>query len=97
MEKKCKSGGAYRSEEGYLEEVCAFCFRDMPYGEKNGVIQQLDDGIRICEGRCEYACDYVNPYGFVPEAGCKVHDIHPIAKAYNQLQEWLGGKNRLSI
>jgi hypothetical protein len=25
-------------------------------------------------GRCGYACAYVEPYGFVPEDGCPVHD-----------------------
>ncbi len=75
MEKKfCKTGGAYRSESGYLEEVCEFCLRDMPYGEKDGAIQQLDDGSRICEGRCSYDCDYTIPYGFVPESDCPIHD-----------------------
>ena len=26
------------------------------------------------EKKCEYACGYKYPYGFVPEAGCPVHD-----------------------
>ena len=25
-------------------------------------------------GNCGYACAYVEPYGFVPEAGCPIHD-----------------------
>lgn len=25
-------------------------------------------------GECSYACDWVYPYGFVPEAGCPIHD-----------------------
>lgn len=69
----CKSGSAYRSESGYLEEVCKYCKCDMPYGEKDGTIQQLDD-IRICELGCEYECGYVYPYGFVIDTGCNVHD-----------------------
>lgn len=77
MEKKCISGGAYRSESGYIEETCKFCLRDMPYAEKDGAIQQVD-GIRKCEGKCNYACDYTDPYGFVPEAGCIVHDLPKI-------------------
>jgi len=24
---------------------------------------------------CGYACGYQEPYGFVPEAGCPVHDV----------------------
>ena len=24
---------------------------------------------------CDWACDIVEPYWFVPEAGCKIHDI----------------------
>lgn len=24
--------------------------------------------------RCGYACEYVYPYGWTPEAGCPVHD-----------------------
>ena len=28
---------------------------------------------------CGYVCGYQYPYGFVPEAGCPVHDIDPIA------------------
>ena len=23
---------------------------------------------------CDYGCDWVSPYGFVPEAGCPIHD-----------------------
>lgn len=71
--KKCITGSAYRSESGFIEEVCEHCKLDMPYGEKDGVIQQLDK-IRDCHGKCDYACDYVKPYGFVPETGCNVHD-----------------------
>jgi hypothetical protein len=26
--------------------------------------------------RCEHACGWTFPYGFVPEAGCPVHDAH---------------------
>lgn len=26
---------------------------------------------------CGYVCTYVYPYGFVPEAGCPIHDAHP--------------------
>jgi len=25
-------------------------------------------------GECDYECHYVEPYGWVPEAGCPVHD-----------------------
>ena len=25
-------------------------------------------------GKCDYACEYVEPYGWVPEADCPVHD-----------------------
>jgi hypothetical protein len=70
---KCKSGGAGRDESGYLVEFCEECKRDMPYGEKDGVVQQLDD-IRECMGKCINECDYEYPYGFVPEAGCIIHD-----------------------
>jgi len=28
---------------------------------------------------CGYVCGYQHPYGFIPEAGCPVHDIDPIA------------------
>jgi hypothetical protein len=24
--------------------------------------------------KCGFACEWVSPYGFVPEAGCPVHD-----------------------
>lgn len=24
---------------------------------------------------CGHACEYVKPYGWVPEAGCPIHDI----------------------
>lgn len=70
---KCKSGGAYRADDGFLVETCKFCLRDMPYGEKDGSIQQLDN-LRICMGACNNDCDYTVPYGFVPECGCNVHD-----------------------
>lgn len=25
-------------------------------------------------GKCGFACGYEEPYGFVPEAGCPIHD-----------------------
>ncbi len=75
MENKfCEAGGAYRSSSGYIEEVCKYCKRDMPYEEKDGAYQQLDISSRLCRGYCEQDCDYVYPYGFVPEAGCIIHD-----------------------
>ena len=30
---------------------------------------------------CGYACEYVAPYGFVPEADCPVHDAPRIPEA----------------
>lgn len=29
---------------------------------------------RFTPPKCGYACDWVYPYGFVPEAGCPIHD-----------------------
>lgn len=26
-------------------------------------------------GSCDYACHYTEPYGWVPECGCPVHDV----------------------
>jgi len=31
--------------------------------------------LRQSLGECDYACGYVEPYGWVPEADCPVHDI----------------------
>jgi len=28
-------------------------------------------------GKCGLACGYVEPYGFVPEAECPIHDRYP--------------------
>ena len=33
------------------------------------------DGQVVDPGPCDFACGYVEPYGFVPEAGCPVHDL----------------------
>ena len=29
---------------------------------------------KLYKQNCNYGCDWVVPYGFVPEAGCPVHD-----------------------
>lgn len=48
------------------------------YGE--GLAKQDKSMLRALEAlsldlRCGHACDFAHPYGFVPEAGCPVHDI----------------------
>ena len=63
QQKKCIDGGAYRGDDGYLVLTCKHCHRDMEDGED-----------RICMGKCNNECDYQSPYGFVPEAGCPIHD-----------------------
>lgn len=68
---KCKSGGAYRSQDGEIVETCAYCLLDMPYNPQSG---EFIDGIRPCLGKCPMDCDYQIPYGFVPEVGCPIHD-----------------------
>jgi DNA-directed RNA polymerase subunit RPC12/RpoP len=40
---------------------------DKPYLLNPGV---LKDGIELCS----YGCHYAEPYGFVPMAGCPIHD-----------------------
>ncbi len=43
----------------------------LPTEEKAaGIVCQLIDA----KGDCGYICEYVEPYGFVPECGCPVHD-----------------------
>jgi hypothetical protein len=72
MEKEiifCKSGGASRNESGFLDLYCKTCDRFI--SEE----QDIDDNRRKCLGKCENSCDYVYPYGFVPEDGCKIHDL----------------------
>jgi len=44
--------------------LCKKCNREMLWEEKE----------RVCKGKCGYECDYQSPYGFVPEAGCPIHD-----------------------
>ena len=34
--------------------------------------------MRLCD--CDYNCSYTEPYGFVPEAGCPVHDHECVPK-----------------
>jgi hypothetical protein len=46
-----------------LHFYCEMCDREMGYDEK-----------RECLGACENDCHYQFPYGFVPEADCKIHD-----------------------
>ena len=62
---ECKSGGARRDESDFLVLTCENCFRDMA---------EEDESKRECLGKCENDCDYEMKYGFVPEAGCKIHD-----------------------
>ena len=44
---------------------CPGCHRQFP----------ARDGQVVDPGPCEFACGYAEPYGFVPEAGCPVHDL----------------------
>lgn len=32
----------------------------------------------LCADHCGYACGYFEPFGFVPECGCPIHDVTPL-------------------
>lgn len=44
-------------------------------GEKHDFYITLDQLNTIIMNACGYACSFQEPYGFVPEAGCPVHDM----------------------
>lgn len=40
--------------------------------------------------QCLGGCGYQEPYGFVPEADCPVHDPEPESNWWQRLKCWLG-------
>ncbi len=44
-------------------------------GKKNDYYITLAQLERILEKSCPGECHFTVPYGFVPEAGCPVHDV----------------------
>jgi hypothetical protein len=55
-----KSALESNEDDGVYEDI----------NRKDGVYRNIYDDM----AECEYACQVVAPYGFVPEAGCPVHD-----------------------
>lgn len=43
-------------------------------GEKNDLYITLEQLMDILKNDCGYNCGYTEQYGFVPEAGCPIHD-----------------------
>lgn len=58
-----------QESRGYLEEVecaCSHCKLSEQYG-----VGSHGGPVRKCDGECHFQ----EPYGFVPHAGCPLHDI----------------------
>ena len=65
---------------------CPHCGRRVAWGAPRGSLaiakcrhcqRQFPacDGQVVEPGPCDHACRYVEPFGFVPEAGCPIHDL----------------------
>ena len=62
----CEQLMDWKATAGNLAIVkCRNCHRQFP----------ARDGQVVDPGPCDFACGYAEPYGFVPEAGCPVHDL----------------------
>ena len=61
----------YKKGEAFLCIVCLHCHRQMPATSIGGLRILSVNEIPSCE---DYYCEFAEPYGFVPECGCPVHD-----------------------
>lgn len=63
---QCKALVRWQAAPGQLAiAACDNCHRQFP----------VRDGQVVDPGQCDFSCGSVEPYGFVPEAGCPVHDL----------------------
>ncbi len=44
----------------------------------------------VLTGDCGHACDWAQPYGWVPENGCPVHDVEQKARLYFKVDTTMG-------
>ena len=62
-----------------MGKCCKKCYTN--YTEKGYPDHQQYDACKnpncLCHQKCDNACGHQEPYGFVPEAGCKIHDKPP--------------------
>lgn len=76
IDKKCENEAEWMliSDYGDPTYSCTDCLSSMV---EDDIIQiEPIDQFEMCHSiyDCKYECHYAKPYGFVPEAGCPIHD-----------------------